>query len=144
MSKTALYRHYGENYTLLYVGVTINPYIRIAKHKNNSEWYEEIRSITFEWHETRDDALAAEAIALSTEDPIYNINGRYTIVPQDGTHPEAKQFYTPQEIASMLQLSTKRMNALLRDGEIKSVDVGGVTRVSVAAFDEYITGKEDE
>lgn len=81
---TALYRFYDRSGSLLYVGVTFNLNARFQTHKSQKPWWESIDSARTEvvWHQSRDEALAAERLALRSERPPHNIQGT-------GIRPEA-------------------------------------------------------
>lgn len=68
-----LYRFYADDGALLYVGVTNNPTRRFSKHEDDKPWWHEVRGITVEHYNTREDVLAAERRAIEVEHPRYNI-----------------------------------------------------------------------
>ena len=72
MSKTALYRFWDDD-NLLYVGISLNVFARITQHKRDKDWFQEISNITVEHFDTREKALDAEAKAINTENPKYNL-----------------------------------------------------------------------
>ena len=72
MSKTALYRFWDDD-NLLYVGISLNVFARITQHKRDKDWFQEISNITVEHFDTREKALDAEAKAIKTENPKYNL-----------------------------------------------------------------------
>ena len=72
MSRTALYRFWNDD-ELLYVGISLNVFARITQHKRDKEWFSEISNITVEHFDTREKALDAEAKAIKTENPKYNL-----------------------------------------------------------------------
>lgn len=67
-----LYRHFDENQILLYVGVSLNPIVRLTQHRNKSKWFHAIRKIEIEVFKSRKEALKAETKAIEKEKPIYN------------------------------------------------------------------------
>lgn len=71
--RTALYRHYAEDETLLYVGVSLSVAARLAAHEATSAWFDQIARVDVEWHPTRAAALAAEKHAIKTENPKCNV-----------------------------------------------------------------------
>jgi predicted GIY-YIG superfamily endonuclease len=71
-STTALYRYYSEDGELLYVGISINPILRLQQHQQAS-WCEQVSHIDIERFESRAEALQAEAEAIRNESPAYNI-----------------------------------------------------------------------
>ena len=48
-------------------------FARITQHKRDKEWFSEISNITVEHFDTREKALDAEAKAIKTENPKYNL-----------------------------------------------------------------------
>lgn len=70
-----LYRHFGNQGELLYVGVSLNTLGRLAQHKCTAIWFKEIKKVEIEQFENREDALKAEQCAILKEHPIYNIRG---------------------------------------------------------------------
>lgn len=74
--RACVYRAYDEFERLLYVGMSTNIVGRISKHRHQKPWWREpVVAITEEWFDTRAEALAAEAVAIRNEDPIYNVAG---------------------------------------------------------------------
>lgn len=73
MSAHALYRFYGDDGHLLYVGITASPSGRFKQHGQDKNWWPEVRGISVEWYDDRPAVLAAEARAINVENPNYNI-----------------------------------------------------------------------
>jgi hypothetical protein len=71
--RTAVYRIRGEAEVLLYIGVTNNVVIRWNGHQAVQPWWDELRSLTVEWFDSREEALAAEKAAILAEQPKYNV-----------------------------------------------------------------------
>lgn len=76
LRRTCVYRHFDSAFVLLYVGVTVDPKRRLQAHRSWSPWFDQVANITVEWFDTSEEAYAAEAIAIVTEDPIYNVLGK--------------------------------------------------------------------
>ena len=70
----ALYRHFSKNGELLYVGVSRNPFERLADHVRRGDWTREIAAITLQWFDDPDQALDAEKLAITVEKPRWNIS----------------------------------------------------------------------
>jgi Arm DNA-binding domain len=68
-----LYRHYHPNGGLLYVGVSLEPLRRQDSHLKAATWRDMICRILIEPFDTREEALAAETIAIRTEFPKFNL-----------------------------------------------------------------------
>lgn len=71
-SKTALYRHYGANDVLLYVGISLSATARLAQHSTSAPWYEDIQRVNIEYFDTRAMAQEAEKNAIIYERPLFN------------------------------------------------------------------------
>ena len=76
--QTALYRLYGADEALLYIGVSKHFGVRWQKHAATKPWWGEVRSQTIQWFGTRDEALDAEALAIFGEQPRHNVIHRKT------------------------------------------------------------------
>lgn len=70
--RVSLYRHFGENSKLLYVGISSNAIIRTYGHQSNAKWYYEIVEIKIQHYPDLYSALIAEKKAIKTENPVYN------------------------------------------------------------------------
>jgi hypothetical protein len=70
---TTVYRFFGPRKQLLYVGITRRGYHRVHQHAHDKDWWQDVRSATFEHFPTRQDALWAEAEAIRSESPVHNI-----------------------------------------------------------------------
>lgn len=69
---TTLYRLYGHEGALLYIGITGDPGRRFEEHRGDKSWWGDVAVIKFEHHSTRMEALSLEAAAILAEDPPYN------------------------------------------------------------------------
>lgn len=74
--KVALYRHFDGAGVLLYVGISNRPIRRLDQHGERSSWADCIARVEIEWHQSRDDALAAETEAIRKEGPVWNVRKR--------------------------------------------------------------------
>lgn len=87
--RTAVYRIRDEDDVLLYIGMTNNVPNRWNGHQAVQPWWDEVRSLTIEWYETRTEAAEAEKAAILAEQPKYNVT---YLRPGSGrrgsTHPE--------------------------------------------------------
>ena len=73
MSKTSLYRHYNANGNLLYVGIANSHLVRLGTHMESADWRDMISTVKVEHYNTREEALAAEKLAIETEEPLFNL-----------------------------------------------------------------------
>jgi len=72
-SPTAVYRWYDANDQLLYVGVSFDLGTRFASHRYGNDNWQQVRRIELEWFDSRRGALEAEARAIATEHPMWNV-----------------------------------------------------------------------
>lgn len=73
MATTTLYRFFGKNDELIYIGITNSIPRRFDQHETGKPWFTEAARITVEHHPNRGAALAAEKAAIIEERPKYNI-----------------------------------------------------------------------
>ncbi|MEL7299347.1 MAG: hypothetical protein AAFM92_03095 [Pseudomonadota bacterium] len=71
--KHALYRHYDAEGALLYVGITCDLECRTSEHASRSEWASEVARTVTEYALSREHALALENVAITFEQPKYNV-----------------------------------------------------------------------
>ena len=72
-----IYKFYNNNNELLYVGITNNMKIRLVKHKQDKEWFEEISRIIISNKLNRNEAHIYEIYYIANENPKYNIDFIY-------------------------------------------------------------------
>lgn len=68
-----LYRFFDADGALLYVGISEHPLVRLDMHTHTQPWWSLVTSATFEQHQTREDARAAELAAIRSEHPAFNV-----------------------------------------------------------------------
>jgi len=69
-----VYKFYNINNELLYVGITNNMKIRLKQHKQDKEWFDEIKRIYITEKMTRNEAHIYEIFYIANENPLYNID----------------------------------------------------------------------
>ncbi len=69
----SVYRFYDKQDQLLYVGQTSHGYKRMQQHNKTQPWWREVARSEVEHHESREEALQAEAWAIHKEHPKHNI-----------------------------------------------------------------------
>jgi hypothetical protein len=70
-----VYRLYDASGLLLYVGISSDLADRFATHAGTKSWWPDVARRTAEGYSTRDEALAAEAVAIGAEAPLFNHQG---------------------------------------------------------------------
>lgn len=78
-----LYRFYDSDDTLLYVGITSDPFARFRSHARDKTWYHCVVRSTMEHFKTRGGLVLAEMKAIQTEKPRYNRAHAVISVPDD-------------------------------------------------------------
>jgi predicted GIY-YIG superfamily endonuclease len=68
-----VYRQWGFDGRLLYIGATADPETRGHQHTLGTAWYHEIERVELTQYPTGPAAYAAEKLAIRTESPKYNI-----------------------------------------------------------------------
>jgi predicted GIY-YIG superfamily endonuclease len=86
IERYAVYRCYGGDGQLLYVGETGDLGKRLADHAKKL-WFVQVRGITLEWYADELDALKAERRAIHVEHPKYNKQHRYTPLSEPKRRP---------------------------------------------------------
>lgn len=71
--RTAVYRIRGDVGELIYIGMTNSIPIRWNGHERVQPWWDEIRSLTVDWYESREEAAEVEKAAILAEQPKYNV-----------------------------------------------------------------------
>lgn len=72
MMVEVLYRIFGADGSLLYVGATMNPASRLQTHAKLQPWWEEASTIKLEHFASYEALIEAESEAIRTENPKYN------------------------------------------------------------------------
>lgn len=72
-----VYRCYDQDGTLLYIGSSGSPLLRVAAHEANAWWGDRIHRTRYTVFPNRDHALAVERAAIYAERPIANIRNRW-------------------------------------------------------------------
>jgi len=152
--KTNLYRHYNQEGTLLYVGVSLSAVNRLAQHREHSSWFDEIATVKIETFDSRDGALTAETIAINEERPVYNIHkktkdkGETKYEAAERSRNEVTRkivnfgiLYSTQQVADMFFTNTNSIKQLIETnklGAIKTYDKIKNTRFGARRFKKYV------
>lgn len=73
MARTALYRLYAADGTLLYIGVTDKLSRRFWQHRREKRWWPEVDGMRLAWYDNHAEAEEAERAAIRGEEPVHNI-----------------------------------------------------------------------
>lgn len=69
---TSLYRYFDTDGTLLYVGVSVNPFLRERRHRREKDMTQ-VRYVELEWFSSDEAAYEAEKHAIKQERPLWNV-----------------------------------------------------------------------
>lgn len=118
MTRVSLYRHFDKDGALLYIGMTCRLQQRQEEHQARVDWHALVCRSEITWFDCRNAALAAEALAIKTEKPRYNIQHR-AIRNVDPAEPNAVSAILADEMqaaASGLGISITTMGARVGQG----------------------------
>lgn len=114
--RTALYRLYAADGTLLYIGISYDPDKRFEQHAKQKDWWPLVARRVVQWFDDRPTAAAAEAEAIRSEDP--ERNGTYS--PRWDRH-STRDAVAPDGVREVsLSLARPKLAGLVR-----SVENGG-------------------
>lgn len=152
--RVVLYRFYGSNDVLLYVGVTAQPNERWGEHVRKKPWWPKVRRQTGEWFASREAAEDAERKAIETEEPLYNVvYSRRTPEPLTATETRllmydldavldterirlaelpARLRYLAPDIPLYQKLTGVRLRQVLTEHGVRTTAVGNVPRLDPA------------
>lgn len=85
----AMYRFYDAAGDLLYVGISWSVAQRMASHRRDKPWWQDIVTVKIEWFPNRTEVLVAEGTAIQDENPKYNLTGATTNIRQFPQTPNA-------------------------------------------------------
>lgn len=111
--KTALYRHFDADGTLLYVGVSDCLSTRDKQHAATSHWHDEVCLTKTEWLIDRTTALKKERAAISAEKPRHNIRFASAI-----SASESLSDLAPPDIIAHIRESGRTVAAVCREADI--------------------------
>jgi hypothetical protein len=133
-----LYRHFDNDGVLLYVGISLSAVRRLAQHRSQSPWFEEIATIRVEVYPSRAAALAAETRAIQTEAPRHNkkhgdtvtaseihIAGKFRDIEPKRSF-EFKPVYDMLGAQLLLGIGEAPLRALIDSGALKHVVIPGI------------------
>lgn len=135
--ETALHRHFDKNKKLLYVGISLCAINRLSQHRDASDWYRDIASVSIEWFPSRGRAIDAERIAVRCEFPIHNIQWKkwlHHIDPPTTARLVSKisllqrvtyykPMYTISEVSKILAVRPMDVRRLAQASHLGTVDI---------------------
>lgn len=97
MAHNILYRMYDADDRLLYVGMTINPHLRLKQHRVQQSWWGDVNSITLTHFDTRAALADAERLAIVNERPRWNVV-RYQGPRRVDAPPRRRRYTLPASV----------------------------------------------
>lgn len=119
MTQNILYRHYDENGTLLYIGVSTSFFERLSQHKCHSTWFNQIQTMTLERFSTKVEMLKAEKKAIKKEKPVHNVH--YSDVEKIIPNPVLKI----SQVAEKIGVSRRQIYKMIDDGRFNVKPIPG-------------------
>jgi hypothetical protein len=128
-----LYRFWDCDDQLLYVGLTANPGSRWKAHGVEKPWWIDVARVTVEHFASRAEAEAAEATAIKTEGPLYNVRH----VPVTMRELTSAEFEQKKTVVSVRM--TVRDQRLVSDrAQQADVDFSHMIRRMLAYADQFM------
>lgn len=117
--RTAVYRLYDADGSLLYVGTSNQPEARWKQHAPEKPWWPQVARKDIEWYPDRPKALTAEALAIITESPRYNV-----VAPaRDPETFHATTIRLPEELYQRLRKAAFDQSANMNDLVCQGVEL---------------------
>jgi hypothetical protein len=136
--EASLYRHYGDNDDLLYVGISGDAVDRQKDHLKSAEWRADIRKITIEPCETYKQAEQAERRAIRSENPRYN-KVRYHV------NNNKRSRAGNQAMAEYMGISERMLRKWQEEDPcVPKPAHDWLTRADIEAVDAWIEGRREE
>jgi predicted GIY-YIG superfamily endonuclease len=137
--RAAVYRLYGIDDTLIYIGSAYDPTQRFAQHER-APWWPHVARYTEEWHPTRSAAYAAETAAIKAENPKYNIAGR---IPSRAPHRSRTRRQISDRVRACGE-AQRRAHALSRAAHAEVLGAGGTFAEAGRASEQALIDALDE
>lgn len=116
MKKCQLYRHFGADNVLLYIGVSNNALRRAGAHASR-HWASQIGRIEISEFEDRKDALEAERIAIRDERPLFNVVHSFPPRPYNGKKRGRKKEFPVRITLPLAEEMAERIDRALSKDE---------------------------
>lgn len=120
---------------MLYVGISLSALHRLAQHKTDSHWFDEIARVEIEKHPTREAALLAERRAIASENPRHNLKRPPVEIERPATGADVSRaellkrvvtfnpLYTVADVAKVLGTGDTAVRKLIAAGQIGYVEL---------------------
>lgn len=140
-----LYRWWDAQDNLLYIGRSINAFVRAAGHRGNADWYADAVKMTVETVGNHYKLCKAEARAIATEHPKYNVQNRVRPNVQSTPSPiqvvEKFEFFDP---ARQKSAAVKLMEEACRDSTAYCVNARVIAKAAGIKPKDLLMALENE
>lgn len=138
MKVFAVYRLFGADGELLYIGKSTRPMDRLREHGSDARFARDIVSVTVEYFDDRETMDAAERAAIRAEKPRHNVtyNANVEVKKARQTKTTASQVtgycltYSLDEAADLLGISSRDVLAFVQAEQIHYIQLRRIARVS--------------
>jgi excisionase family DNA binding protein len=135
-----VYKLYGADADLLYVGSTTDLAVRFYQHSVSAPWWPEVLRLEVEEHPNRAVMLDAEKRLVQELHPPYNTKHR---IPRHDTPlralPDGTRYLTPRDLSEKLAVSLAWVRDCIDKGDLgASRDQGGSTRVAESDLRKFL------
>ncbi|MEW2070028.1 hypothetical protein [Streptomyces sp. NPDC007346] len=129
---TALYRLFDRDGALLYVGIAVDPEVRLRVHSREKTWWPRVAQRSIEWFGSRPDAEVAEVRAITCEGPSQNVSHSTTRQRGDAKAEYRSPYPKPRQVRIPTDMWTQFGRA---------AKLGGTSRAKVVSqlIDWYIS-----
>jgi hypothetical protein len=116
---TALYRIYARDGRLLYVGISVQPGVRLTEHRRTARWWPDVdvSRTRLEWLQGRTSAERAERAAICGENPTHNV---VRLAPLD----ESSELVGLGRARQDAKRAYDEATAVLRAGVLRALEAG--------------------
>lgn len=129
--RTAVYRLFGTEGVLLYVGIARRIGLRWDQHATSQPWWPDVLQMTVEWYPSRTEAETAEREAIRTEEPKYNVAHypELRIAATSSRYPASpwirREQVSEQHLAELMQVREQHLSKLVEhiDPRDKVIDM---------------------
>lgn len=128
---TALYRLFDQDGALLYIGIAVDPEVRLRVHSREKTWWPQVAQRSIEWFASRPEAEAAEIQAITSESPTHNVSHSTTRQRGDAKAEYRSPYPKPRQVRIPTDM-WKRFG--------RAAKLGGTSRAKVVSemIDWYI------
>ncbi len=134
VTPTALYRMRDSGGRLLYVGISKRLPERLTEHRKSKPWWSQVARIDIEHFADVSDAIAAEAKAIRSERPLWNVHHARS---EPSARPRTR-IVTVIETAALLGVSPKTVITCISQQDLPAADTVRGTLLSCSSIELWL------